>query len=82
MERWIGGCRRELLNQTLIWNQHHLRQVLREYETHHNTHRPHRSLTQAAPMRALPTTVTDLDTFRVRRHDRIGGVIHEYTLAA
>jgi putative transposase len=25
MERWIGGCRRELLDQTLIWNQRHLR---------------------------------------------------------
>jgi len=23
-ERWIGGCRRELLDQTLIWNQRHL----------------------------------------------------------
>ena len=21
MERWIGSCRRELLNRTLIWNQ-------------------------------------------------------------
>src|ERR1035438_9225349 len=32
-ERWIGGCRRELLDRTLIWNQAHLRQILREYET-------------------------------------------------
>ena len=24
-ERWIGGCRRELLNRTLVWNQAHLR---------------------------------------------------------
>ena len=24
-ERWIGGCRRELLDRTLIWNQGHLR---------------------------------------------------------
>jgi transposase len=35
-ERWIGGCRRELLDRALIWNQHHLRRILREYETHHN----------------------------------------------
>ena len=21
-ERWIGGCRRELLDRTLVWNQH------------------------------------------------------------
>jgi putative transposase len=39
-ERWIGGCRRELLDRTLIWTQSHLRQILRQYETHHNQHRP------------------------------------------
>jgi hypothetical protein len=32
-ERWIGGCRRELLDRTLIWNQGHLRRILRQYET-------------------------------------------------
>jgi transposase InsO family protein len=32
-ERWIGGCRRELLDRTLSWNQSHLRQILRLYET-------------------------------------------------
>ena len=32
MERWIGNCRRELLDRTLIWNQRHLMIVLREYE--------------------------------------------------
>ncbi|MGD0377614.1 MAG: integrase core domain-containing protein [Streptosporangiaceae bacterium] len=39
-ERWIGGCRRELLDRTLIWNQAHLRRILHRYETHHNRHRP------------------------------------------
>ena len=81
-ERWIGGRRRELLDQTLIWNQQHLLRVLREYETHHNSHRPHRSLGQAAPLKPLPTAVTDLDTCRLRRHSRVSGVINEYTLAA
>jgi transposase len=32
MERWIGSCRRELLDRTLTWNQRHLMTVLREYE--------------------------------------------------
>ena len=82
MERWIGSCRRELLDHTLIWNQRHLLRVLREYEAHHNEHRPHRALNQAAPLKATPAPVTDLDAFRVRRHDRTGSVIHEYTLAA
>ena len=38
-ERWIGGCRRELLDRTLVWNQSHLRRILRDYEMHHNQHR-------------------------------------------
>jgi putative transposase len=82
MERWIGGCRRELLDRTLIWNQQHLLNVLRQYETHHNEHRPHRSIGQAAPLRPLPETVTALDTYRTRRRDLIGGVIHEYAQVA
>jgi putative transposase len=44
IERWIGGCRRELLDRVLVWNQAHLRRVLHDYEAHHNQHRPHRSL--------------------------------------
>jgi transposase len=81
-ERWTGSCRRELLDRTLIWNQRHLMMVLREYEDFCNSHRPHRALGQAAPLRPLPDGVTDLDHFRVRRHDRVGGVIHEYRLVA
>jgi hypothetical protein len=30
----------------------------------------------------LPAPVTDLDDFRARRRDRIGGIIHEYQKAA
>lgn len=82
MERWIGSCRRELLDRTLIWNQRHLMMVLREYEDFYNSHRPHRALDQAAPLRSLPDGVTNLDHFRVGRHDRAGGVIHEYRLVA
>jgi Integrase core domain len=68
MERWIGSCRRELLDRTLVWNQRHLMTVLREYEDFYNIHRPHRTLNQAAPLRPLPDGVTELSQFRVRRH--------------
>ena len=80
-ERWIGGCRRELLDRTLIWNQHHLRRMLRDYETHHNQHRPHRSLHGAAPLKPLPEPV-HLEQHRIRRHTRAGGLINEYHLVA
>jgi putative transposase len=82
MERWIGSCRRELLDRALIWNKRHLMIVLREYEDFYNTHRPHRTLKQAAPLRPLPDGITDLDHFRLRRRDRAAGVIHEYRLVA
>jgi len=82
MERWIGGCRRELPGCTLIWNQRHLLRVLRAYEIHHHKHRPHRSLGQAAPLKPLPGAVADLDAFRARRRDLIGGVIHQYAQVA
>src|ERR1022692_4466257 len=80
-ERWIGGCRRELLDRTLIWNQNHLQRILRDYETHHNQHRPHRSLHAAAPLKPLPEPV-DLDHYRIRRQSRAGGLINEYRLVA
>jgi putative transposase len=65
MQRWIGGCRRELSDQKTIWNQRHLLRVLRDYETHDNSHRPHRYLGQAAPLKPLPAAVTDLDSPRL-----------------
>jgi putative transposase len=80
-ERWIGGCRRELLDRTLIWNQAHLRRILRQYEIHHNQHRPHRSLNSAAPLKPLPEPV-DLERYRVQRHARVSGMINEYRLVA
>ena len=80
-ERWIGGCRRELLDRTLVWNQAHLRQILRQYETHHNQHQPHRSLHAAAPLKPLPEPI-DLNEYRVRKHVHVGGLINEYRLVA
>lgn len=77
-EGWIGGCRRELLDRALAWNQAHLRRILREYETHH---RPYRSLQGAAPLKPLPEPA-DLDQYRARRQTRVADTINEYRLIA
>jgi putative transposase len=85
MERWIQTCRRELLDRTLIWNQPHLLHALREFETFYNEHRPHRTLRQAAPLRPLPEPCTipvEITSLDIRRRDRLGGVLREYTRAA
>jgi putative transposase len=80
MERWVGSLRRELLDRMLIVNAQHLRHVLAEYENHTTTHRPHRSLTHTAPLRALPQPNTT--NTKVIRRDRLDGAIHEYMQVA
>jgi putative transposase len=80
-ERLVGTLGRELLDRALIFNQAHLRRILRQYETHHNQHRPHRSLYGAAPLKPLPEPV-DLDQYRVRKQAHVGGLINEYRLVA
>ena len=79
-ERFVGSVRRELLDQILIVNAAHARAVLTEYETHFNTHRPHRALSQAAPLRPLPSVQAE-PTATVVRRDRLGGLLHEYEYA-
>jgi hypothetical protein len=84
-ERWIQSCRQELLDRTLIWNLAHLLRVLREYEHFHNSHRPHRGLSNARPLCPLPEPITDpqaITHLRIHRRDRLDGILHEYEHAA
>jgi hypothetical protein len=64
MERWIGNCRRELLDRTLIWSQRHLLYALREFEQFYIAHRPRRARNLRPPDIDDITTapVTDLAT--------------------
>jgi putative transposase len=80
-ERWIGTVRRELLDRMLIVNRRHLETALAEYVAHFNNHRPHRALHQAAPLRPLPQPASP-PHLRLRRRDRLGGLIHEYAQVA
>jgi transposase len=85
MERWVQSCRHELLDRCLVWNEHHLRHALREYERFYNQHRAHQALDQAAPLHTGPDPITDperITDLKVRRRDRLGGVLHEYSHAA
>jgi transposase InsO family protein len=83
-ERFVGTIRRECLDRMLILTRRQLELVLAEYVDHYNTHRPHRSLDQTAPLSRprcrLPTSPPDAT--QLRRSDRLGGLIHKYELAA
>ena len=82
-ERLIGTLRRELFDRLLIVHEHHLRRMLTEYLLHYNTARPHRALGQLAPAQAhtRPPQI-NLAEHRIRRKQILGGLTHEYQIAA
>jgi putative transposase len=86
-ERWVGTLRRECLDRLLILGRRHLAAVLREYTAHYNEHRPHGALEQLPPLNLPPPSDDDrpaevVDLQRVRCRDLLGGLIHEYRVAA
>ena len=77
-ERWVGTVRRECLDWLLILGPRHLEQVLKECEGHYNAARPHRALELRTPLaRGHPAQPTG-PVKEIIRHDRLGGLIHEY----
>jgi transposase-like protein len=61
----------------LIFGHRHLERALGEYVLHYNRHRPHRALGQTPPLAPGQPSRPSPDA-RVVRHDRLGGVLHEY----
>jgi transposase InsO family protein len=83
-ERMIGTLRQELLDWLLIINEHHLHRVLTEYLRHYNTARPHRALGQLTPAQAAtrPPQPVNLAEHPIHRKQILGGLTHEYYIAA
>jgi hypothetical protein len=83
-ERFVGTGRRECFDLMLIIGRRHLEAVLGEYVEHYNTHRPHRSLGQRAPFAgdAARVLTYDANSTHLQRTDVLGGLIHEYRIAA
>jgi putative transposase len=81
-ERWVGSVRRECLDRLLILGRRHLEHVLVAYIRHFNEHRPHRALGQRPPLRSEQPLAEVIDLDRIRRRYLLGGLIHEYELAA
>ncbi len=81
-ERWVGSVRRECLDRLLILGRRHLHHVLVAYVRHFNEHRPHRALGQRPPLSAEQPLADVIVLDHLRRRDLLGGLIHEYQLAA
>ena len=85
MERWVGSVRRECLDRLLIVGRRHLELVLRVYVRHYNRQRPHRALDLKPPDANAHSSTgagSTTDDLQVKRRDLLGGLIHEYELAA
>ena len=85
MERWVGSVRRECLDRLLILGRRQLAHVLRVYVQHYNRERPHRALDLKPPdsrIRSPIATVSTPHALQMNRRDLLGGLIHEYELAA
>jgi transposase InsO family protein len=80
-ERWVRTVRTECVDLTLVFGRGHLERILRTYTVHYNGQRPHRGLELKTPVPRLDPLHSPEDGARVRRHDVLGGVIHEYELA-
>ena len=83
-ERFVRTVRSECLDWLLILNRRHLERVLRIFVGHYNTHRPHRSLNLAPPDPAVPILrlAPAAPPPCIKRRDRLGGLLREYSLAA
>lgn len=82
-ERVTVTLHRELPGRLLLVDEHHLRRVLTEDLRHCNTALPHRALSQPAPgqARVRPPQI-NLAAHRIHRNQVLGGLIHEYQVAA
>lgn len=77
-ERFVRTVRTEYLDHLLICSRRHLEATINEYLRHYNQARPHRSLDLAQPIpRPAPPAGN-----RINRRDVLGGIIHEYDIAA
>ncbi|MEU1941271.1 hypothetical protein ACFW95_42060 [Streptomyces sp. NPDC059474] len=53
----------------------------REFEQFYNGHRPHQGIADARPLHPLPPPIDDPDALArldIRRHDRLGRILHAY----
>ncbi len=76
-ERWVGSCRRELLDHVIPLNEQHLRRLIRDYVRYYHLDRTHDGLGKDTPDRRSiensPGKGAQVISLR-----RVGGLHHRY----
>src|SRR6202795_4246322 len=76
-ERWVGSCRRDLLDQIVSLNERHLKRLLSEYVRYHHEDRTHLGLEKGTPEGRIRSEASG----RVLSQERLGGLHHRYNRA-
>jgi putative transposase len=76
VERLIGSVRRECLNHLIIWDESHLRRIVRNYLAYYHASRTHLSLNKDAPEGRLQESA---EVGEIRAIPVVGGLHHRYT---
>jgi len=77
-ERWVGGCRREVLDHVIPLNEQHLRRLVGDYVAYFQEDRIHDSLAKDTPnhrpIEQRPSREATVDS-----RARLGGLHHRYS---
>ena len=77
-ERWVGSCRRELLDHVIPINEGHLRRLVREYVSYYQQDRIHDALAKDTPL-SRPVEIRPNPQAKVKPSPRLGGLHHRYS---
>jgi transposase InsO family protein len=76
-ERWIGSCRRELLDHVVVLGERHFLRLVRSYINYYHEDRCHLGLDKDTPNKRA-VTPRPSPTARVVALPRVGGLHHRY----
>jgi putative transposase len=76
-ERWVGSCRREMLDRIIALNERHLLRLLHDYVRYYHQDRVHDSLGKDTPNKR-PVEPKPTASATVISLPRVGGLHHRY----
>ena len=80
-ERWVGKCRRDLLDHVIVLNECHLKRLMNEYVRYYHEDRTHLALAKETPASRETVSNSGVNS-KVIAMPRLGGLHHRYDLAA
>jgi putative transposase len=80
-ERWVGNCRRDLLDHVIVFNERHMKRLMNEYICYYDGDRTHLGLNKETPAGRETAKSTTVNA-KVISLPRLGGLHHRYDLAA